>query len=206
MLDNQFGRSMVETLGVLAIIGVLSVGGMAGFSKMISQNKVNKTLEQIGIISSKLSAVGSNAISYSGLSNKSAIKYNAVPAEAIVSTSGHLQNPFGGNIAIAPSSLVADAADMQAYTITYSGLSEYACVTLGSSDWSNSKNASLLGLGVGKSGQAATIINKIYQGCSSSATSSYAVGCPGGIPMEADTVANACDCSGNTCELVVKFF
>ena len=30
---NENGRSMVEMLGVLAIIGVLSVGGIAGYSR-----------------------------------------------------------------------------------------------------------------------------------------------------------------------------
>ena len=32
-LDASTGRSMVEMLGVLAIIGVLSVGAIAGYSK-----------------------------------------------------------------------------------------------------------------------------------------------------------------------------
>ena len=32
-LDASAGRSMVEMLGVLAIIGVLSVGAIAGYSK-----------------------------------------------------------------------------------------------------------------------------------------------------------------------------
>ena len=31
--EEQNGRSMIEMLGVLAIIGVLSVGGIAGYSK-----------------------------------------------------------------------------------------------------------------------------------------------------------------------------
>ena len=39
------GRSMIEMLGVLAIIGVLSVGGIAGYSKAIEKWKINKTLE-----------------------------------------------------------------------------------------------------------------------------------------------------------------
>lgn len=30
MKNNQFGRSMIEMLGVLAIIGILSVGGIVG--------------------------------------------------------------------------------------------------------------------------------------------------------------------------------
>ena len=32
-LNNESGRSMIEMLGVLAIIGVLSVGGIAGYSR-----------------------------------------------------------------------------------------------------------------------------------------------------------------------------
>ena len=41
------GRSMVEMLGVLAIIGVLSVGGIAGYSKAMFKHKMNQTLDMI---------------------------------------------------------------------------------------------------------------------------------------------------------------
>ena len=44
------GRSMVEMLGVLAIIGVLSVGAVAGYSKAMMKYKLNKQTEQIGSI------------------------------------------------------------------------------------------------------------------------------------------------------------
>ena len=43
---SQIGRSMIEMLGVLAIIGVLSVGGIAGYSKAMEKFKVNKTIEE----------------------------------------------------------------------------------------------------------------------------------------------------------------
>ena len=43
---NPIGRSMIEMLGVLAIIGVLSVGGIAGYSKAMQQYKVNKLKTQ----------------------------------------------------------------------------------------------------------------------------------------------------------------
>ena len=44
--DNECnGRSMIEMLGVLAIIGVLSVGGIAGYSEVMRKFKVNKTIE-----------------------------------------------------------------------------------------------------------------------------------------------------------------
>ncbi|MBQ8869984.1 MAG: hypothetical protein IJ019_01245, partial [Alphaproteobacteria bacterium] len=41
---QETGRSMVEMLGVLAIIGVLSVGGITGYSKAMQKHKLNKHL------------------------------------------------------------------------------------------------------------------------------------------------------------------
>ena len=43
---NSFGRSMIEMLGVLAIIGVLSVGGIAGYSKAMEKFKINKAMDE----------------------------------------------------------------------------------------------------------------------------------------------------------------
>ena len=43
---RDYGRSMIEMLGVLAIIGVLSVGGIAGYSKAMEKFKVNKLVEE----------------------------------------------------------------------------------------------------------------------------------------------------------------
>ena len=46
-MKSENGRSMVEVLGVLAIIGVLSVGAIAGYSKAMTKYKLNKQAEQI---------------------------------------------------------------------------------------------------------------------------------------------------------------
>ena len=45
MKNNQFGRSMIEMLGVLAIIAVLSVGGIAGYSKAMDKFKMEAASE-----------------------------------------------------------------------------------------------------------------------------------------------------------------
>ena len=47
---HQSGRSMVEMIGVLAIVGVLSVGAIAGYSKAMQKWKVNKTLNEISVL------------------------------------------------------------------------------------------------------------------------------------------------------------
>ena len=53
-MNTQYGRSMVEMLGVLAIIGVLSVGAIAGYSKAMMKYKLNKQAEQLNTILSAL--------------------------------------------------------------------------------------------------------------------------------------------------------
>ena len=50
MKFNELGRSMVEMLGVLAIIGVLSVGAIAGYSKAMMKYKLNKQAESMNML------------------------------------------------------------------------------------------------------------------------------------------------------------
>lgn len=63
MKKNETGRSMVEMLGVLAIIGVLSVGGITGYRTAMDRYKANKLINeiQIGLIemSAQYKATGS---------------------------------------------------------------------------------------------------------------------------------------------------
>ena len=67
--DNQLGRSMVEMLGVLAIIGVLSVGGIAGYAKAMQKYKLNKVEDQVSHIVANLRTIFLNAKDYSSLAS-----------------------------------------------------------------------------------------------------------------------------------------
>jgi len=60
---------MIEMLGVLAIIGVLSVGGIAGYSKAMHKYRINKTIEQITLIAGNVRSFFAPQRNYSGLSN-----------------------------------------------------------------------------------------------------------------------------------------
>ena len=44
------GRSVIEMLGVLAIVGVLSVGGIAGYSKAMEMYKIDKALDEYNFL------------------------------------------------------------------------------------------------------------------------------------------------------------
>ena len=45
MKKIESGRSMIEMLGVLAIIGVLSIGGLAGYTMAMNRHRANTILD-----------------------------------------------------------------------------------------------------------------------------------------------------------------
>lgn len=88
---TQSGRSMVEMLGVLAIIGVLSVGAIAGYSKAMMKYKLNKQAEQLNTV---INAVARNIHGFDNLKGSDEanqfitsyfIKMGEFPKEMIVS-------------------------------------------------------------------------------------------------------------------------
>ena len=46
-MKKEYGRSMIEMLGVLAIIGVLSIGGLAGYTMAMNRHRANTILDYI---------------------------------------------------------------------------------------------------------------------------------------------------------------
>ena len=50
-LNQESGRSMVEMLGVLAIIGVLSIGGIAGYTMAMNRYKANEVINAAAMLS-----------------------------------------------------------------------------------------------------------------------------------------------------------
>ena len=51
---NETGRSMVEMLGVLAIIGVLSIGGIQGYTYAMNKYRANNVLNEVNTASHQL--------------------------------------------------------------------------------------------------------------------------------------------------------
>lgn len=50
MKKQEIGRSMIEMLGVLAIVGVLSIGGIAGYSYAINKYRANEIVHEMSVI------------------------------------------------------------------------------------------------------------------------------------------------------------
>ena len=131
--NEQSGRSMVEMLGVLAIIGVLSVGGISGYSKAMAKYKLTKAQDQMAMILINIRTAFASAPSYSGLTAANAIAMNIVPGDMLPSGIGKgstIKNAFGGDVDIKSTG----TANTQ-FSIKFSGLGKETCASLASSDW-----------------------------------------------------------------------
>ena len=99
-MNTQSGRSMVEMLGVLAIIGVLSVGAIAGYSKAMMKYRLNKQAEQLTQL---LNTITRFAHSFNNLTEITylfpyLIKMNEVPKEMIKNTSFTIYDVFNNTL------------------------------------------------------------------------------------------------------------
>ena len=63
----QSGRSMVEILGVLAVIGVLSVGGIAAYSKAMEKINTDQLIVDISTTARKIKNLYADQKSYEDL-------------------------------------------------------------------------------------------------------------------------------------------
>ena len=148
MKNNEKGRSMVEMLGVLAIIGVLSAAGLAGYSKAMEKHKTNQLKSQIQMIVTNLITTFQNEHDYSALgSDKTAgttmaVSLKAIPPE-MVQSDGTVLNPFKGNVYVY--AIDYDGLTDGAFKIEMDGLPQRVAIELGM-DGNNEQNQTLMNI------------------------------------------------------------
>lgn len=143
----QKGRSMIEMIGVLAIIGVLSIGGIAGYSKAMTKYKVNKTAEQIAQLAQGVRTMYLGQKRYTDLTPTVIKKAHIAPDEMYENaTTTTLTNPFGGTVVIATSDK-KKTNDQRAFTVTLSSVPQEVCIELLTQDWGTGSFSGLIALG-----------------------------------------------------------
>ena len=210
MKYNENGRSMVEMLGVLAIIGVLSVGGIAGYSKAMNKYKINKTTDQVSMLVANIRTLFSSQGNYEGLTNAQAIKFGVVPNDMYTPKSGSnsdITNAFGGDVTIKSSQARTAEGEngTEAFIIEYEGLSSEACVTIATGDWGSGQASGLIAIAAGTSGSLSEALAGVVIDPSTDdavdAEAGKVVGKPGSktvpTPVSVTKAVTACDGEDN---------
>ena len=157
---QETGRSMVEMLGVLAIIGVLSVGGIAGYSKAMFKHKMTKFNDQLTTLVTNIYLAFENEKDFGAIQYGVLPKLNVYPEGMY--KNGIPYHVFGNILQIQVSSTsVLDGyhpdygypiyksgdTNQAFFSITALGLSPEACTSLLMTDWGS--NSGMYGMGAG---------------------------------------------------------
>ena len=211
---NENGRSMVEMLGVLAIIGVLSVGGIAGYSKAMNKYKINKTTDQVSMLVANIRTLFSSQGNYDGLDNEQAKKFGVVPNDMYTKVSGDdIKNAFGGAVNIlAAGGRAAD--DNEAFIVEYNGLSAEACVTIATGDWGSGQASGLIGIAAMEIGEDddAGASSKLAEIFTTNTDGNADVSIPGATaaanrtPMTVTKAVGLCSGAGSTNSVAWKYY
>ena len=134
----QCGRSMIEMLGVLAIIGVLSVGGIAGYSKAMETYKINKLKQAITEI------VANTRTLYASQNPQNKYKsldYSTAKNAGILTVDLH-------NSDIYPSLFGNYYNSYKTFVIKLDWISEKECVALATADWGTTSSTGFYSLAI----------------------------------------------------------
>ena len=121
----QSGRSMLEMIGVLGIVCILSMQGFSAYSHAMEKIAVNESLLQLNSIVRNIYELYHSQHSYRGLDNKTMIDSNAVPRNMVVSNN-ELRNLFGGDVKMRAVSYG------KGFVIVYNGLPSTVCTQMAS--------------------------------------------------------------------------
>ena len=140
---GQSGRQMIEIRGVLAIVGVLSVAGIAGYSKAMAKYKVNKLIDQISTIDANVRTKFAAQGNYKGLNGHTAYQLGIYPEEmgkdSLYENVGFAKSAIGG-IEVKVNEDISKEVDPTKSDINYFDIFIYeiprdACSLIAGTDW-----------------------------------------------------------------------
>ncbi|MDO4162466.1 MAG: hypothetical protein Q4D80_05650 [Pseudomonadota bacterium] len=212
MKINEKGRSMIEMLGVLAIIAVLTVGGIAGYSKAMHKYKMNKSIQQITDIVFNIRSLFANERDYKGV-NSIFLKNPDLISEGMVIDSDMpvLRNALNHVIAVYSGGgySLRDEGDYGSFAIYIHDINnKRECVELVTRDWGTvSSGLVFVAVVNNPSGDIDIIEGDVYLGCHGGKQGQSVIACAGGdiipTPMPLHIAAEACT---DKSEIAIKFY
>ena len=212
-LVTQCGRSMIEMLGVLAIIGVLSVGGITGYSKAMEKFKINKTINEISTIASNIQTT---FISQTNFSEKLRCGYAYPPCSAgfplsmIIPDEVKVDKDKNEILLSNNSSLSIIIQGYPFFTLTINKLSKNDCIELATANWNKNNNGLIAVNAKGYKDTDYCDINACYgtngnETCCPDDEDGWVAVCAKNAPMTIQKALQGCTCTDADCEIIIGF-
>ena len=113
---QESGRSMIEMVGVLAVMGLITAGAFVLISSAMKSQKTSRLDDDVSAIVAGVRLLYNSAENFSGLKND---------ALDVIGYGTDVKNPYGGNYYVA-----VDSADNTKFNVYVGGLSGGECKAL----------------------------------------------------------------------------
>ncbi|MCL2017856.1 MAG: hypothetical protein FWG80_03755 [Alphaproteobacteria bacterium] len=121
--NQESGRSMIEMLGVLAIMGIITVGAVAMISAAMRSQKRTAVQDEVAQIVTGVRALLGEYDDYSGISNSTIFAAIGVSSK----------NPYNGDYILA-----ANPSDPRQFILSIAGLNKSDCQYFKTKAWGDS--------------------------------------------------------------------
>lgn len=122
-MKQESGRSMVEMVGVLAIMGVITAGAVLLITRGMGMQKQSQVNEDVSYMVTRVREIHGQFDDFSGLNSRTI--FNAIGMTA--------KNPYGGAYEIS-----ADPSNPRQFIVKITGLDSGECDLFTSRAWSDS--------------------------------------------------------------------
>jgi type II secretory pathway pseudopilin PulG len=204
---------MIEMLGVLAIVGILSIGGISGYSKALAKMKNNQLITQISQLVMNIRALYFTQKNFAGISEKALLSTGSVPVDMMSEDAAEdegtvdlIKHIYNGYVYVFPS---LDATGKQgAFEIYAVGLPQDACVVLATMDWGQDPSSGFEAMYIGTADEVSeALLTEIHAPTDSSPENGiFTAGMhDDAVPLGVTRALSACACAGNTCVIGLKY-
>lgn len=147
MKNDQFGRTMIEAIMYLSIIGSLAVVTATLVNRVQDRYKSTKASNQIVDLRKNINARYAATGDYSSISNiKKLVEDKVIPPTMGRGSDNTLINAYNGAVNLAAAN---QGGNNRSYTITFKDLPKRACIELANLRWFSDDSSDLIRIKIG---------------------------------------------------------
>jgi hypothetical protein len=149
-LYRQDGRSMVEMIGVLFIVGFLTFGGIYGYVRASQVLRTNRLKDEITTMIANIRSMYFSLDNYSSLNVATMIGAGFVPDKYLSTDKKSIINPLKGSVLVGTGK--TELSDTGAFILIFNGLDSETCRDITAVSWGSDMSTGFLAMTIKNDG------------------------------------------------------